>query len=396
MSGILELVEELHPDQFVHRLLGEVGEFIRGTGLQKKDFVESGVGCIHYGQLYTFYGTSASETKSFVTPDLASKLRKAQPGDLVIATTSENSEDVCKAVAWLGDAEIAVSGDAYIFRHNLDPLFAAYLFQTESFSRQKSKYVTGTKVKRVSGDALARIRVPVPPVATQEKIAGIISTFEGLNVELEANLKAEIKARRQQHTHFSKLLLQPSDLSDRQVMNLGEISTNLDSQRRPVKKELRVAGNVPYYGASGVVDFVDDFIFDGDYLLVSEDGANLEARRTPIAFSVTGKTWVNNHAHVLEFETRALQRFVEFYLNSIDLSRFISTATQPKLSKKSLDRIPIPLPSTVEQERIVEYLDSFERLTAGLTSDLAAEINTRREQYEHYRDQLLAFPEAAP
>lgn len=97
--------------------LGELGTFIRGGGLQKKDFTLSGVGCIHYGQIYTYYGTYAKRTKSYVSQEFAQKARKAKNGDLIIATTSENDEDVCKAVAWLGDEEIAVSSDACFYAH---------------------------------------------------------------------------------------------------------------------------------------------------------------------------------------------------------------------------------------------------------------------------------------
>ena len=106
---------------------------------------------------------------------------------------------------------------------------------------------------------------------------------------------------------------------------------DLDSKRKPVTKGVREAGEYPYYGASGIVDYVSDYIFDGDFLLISEDGANLVARKTPIAFSASGKIWVNNHAHVLQFETYETQRYIEIYLNSIDLSNYISTAAQPKL-----------------------------------------------------------------
>lgn len=107
-------------DEKVDRLpMGQpaIGEFIRGGGLQKKDFTEKGVGCIHYGQIYTHYGTYADKTKTYVSDDFFKKARKAKTGDLVIATTSENDEDVCKAVAWLGADEIAVSSDACIYRH---------------------------------------------------------------------------------------------------------------------------------------------------------------------------------------------------------------------------------------------------------------------------------------
>lgn len=143
------------------------------------------------------------------------------------------------------------------------------------------------------------------------------------------------------------------------------------------------------------MDYVSGHIFDGDYLLISEDGANLLARSTPIAFSVTGKTWVNNHAHVLEFESYAARRFVEIYLNSIDLSPFVTGGAQPKLNKANLDKIPIPAPAPNEQERIVAILDSFDAMVNDLSIGLPAELAARRKQYEYYRDRLLTFEEAA-
>ena len=113
------------------------------TDSKKADFIESGVGCIHYGQIHTHYRTSATKTITFVSPGLANRLRHARTGDLVIATTSEDNEAVGKAVAWLGAEAIAVSGDAYIYRHSLDPKYVAYFFQSEQFSVQKKPYITG-------------------------------------------------------------------------------------------------------------------------------------------------------------------------------------------------------------------------------------------------------------
>jgi type I restriction enzyme S subunit len=176
-------------------------------------------------------------------------------------------------------------------------------------------------------------------------------------------------------------------------MTLGDIAINLDSKRRPVTKSAREAGSIPYYGASGIVDYVSDYIFDGDYLLVSEDGANLLARSTPIAFSISGKTWVNNHAHVLQFNTYAERRFIEIYLNSIDLTPYVSGAAQPKLNQANLNGIPVPVPPLEEQERTVAILDKFDALVNDLSSGLPAEIKARRQQYEHYRDKLLSFAE---
>ena len=178
------------------------------------------------------------------------------------------------------------------------------------------------------------------------------------------------------------------------MSTLGAVAKNHDSMRKPVTKGSREAGEFPYYGASGIVDYVSEYIFDGDYLLVSEDGANLVARVTPIAFSASGKIWVNNHAHVLSFKTYVERKFVEYYLNMIDLSRFISTAAQPKLTQDNLNKIPVPIPPFEEQERIVAILDRFDTLVNDISSGLPAEIEARRKQYEYYRDKLLTFKEA--
>lgn len=150
---------------------------------------------------------------------------------------------------------------------------------------------------------------------------------------------------------------------------VDKISTNLDSKRVPITKSERKSGKYRYFGASGVVDYVADYIFDGDTLLVSEDGANLLARSTPIAFSVTGKYWVNNHAHILKFESMSTQRFVEFYLGSIKLDEYITGAAQPKLNQKALNSIPIPIPKSVEaQTRIVESVELLQTEAQRLES----------------------------
>ncbi len=174
-------------------------------------------------------------------------------------------------------------------------------------------------------------------------------------------------------------------------LTLPDISENYDKLRKPVTKGNRVAGKYPYYGASGIVDYVADYIFDGDYLLVSEDGANLLARSTPIAFSALGKIWVNNHAHVLKFDSYEMRRYVEIYLNSIDLSKFVSGGAQPKLNQENLNMIEIPVPQDELLKRIVHILDRFEALTTDIAHGLPAEIEARRKQYEYYRDKLLTF-----
>ena len=186
MNRIKSLISRLCPNGVEYKKLGEIGTFTRGSGIQKKDFVEDGKPCIHYGQVYTYYGLSASETKSFISDALYAGRRKANKDDLIIATTSENEEDVCKCVAWLGNEPCAVSGDAYIFSHEQDSKYLAYLFCSSQFQEQKKRYITGTKVLRVSGDDMAKIELPFPPLDIQHEIVRILDSF----VELEADLEA--------------------------------------------------------------------------------------------------------------------------------------------------------------------------------------------------------------
>lgn len=170
---------------------------------------------------------------------------------------------------------------------------------------------------------------------------------------------------------------------------LGDVSINKDSLRKPITSDKRVAGDYPYYGASGIVDYINEYIFDGDYLLVSEDGANLLSRNTPIAFSISGKNWVNNHAHVLEFNTEAERKFIEYYLNSINLEPYISGSAQPKLNQKNLNIIRVPAPPLEVQQEIVRLLDEFTTKTTELQDELNKEYEARKKQYEYYKEVLL-------
>ena len=156
---------------------------------------------------------------------------------------------------------------------------------------------------------------------------------------------------------------------------LGEVCEILDSQRKPVTKKDRTKGIYPYYGASGIQDYVDSYIFDGRFLLVGEDGAKWGASDKS-AFIIEGKSWVNNHAHILKISDSINDRLIEYYLTYKDLTEYISGAVVPKLTQKSLVSIPIPIPPIAEQERIVAELD----LLSGI-------IEKKKEQLKAY-DQL--------
>lgn len=166
---------------------------------------------------------------------------------------------------------------------------------------------------------------------------------------------------------------------------LNQIALNFDSKRIPITQNKRTKGNIPYYGASGIVDYVEGYIFDEDLLLVSEDGANLLMRTYPIAFSISGKNWVNNHAHVLKFDKLESQRFVEYYLNSIRLDEYISGMAQPKLNQAQLNKIPIPFPDFNEQVKAVNKLDVITVQTNSLTEKYIQ----KREKLEELKSGIL-------
>ncbi len=198
------------------------------------------------------------------------------------------------------------------------------------------KNTTISSFASVDMEGFRKFKIPLPypedpekSIKIQSEIVQILDKFSAMTAELTA----ELSMRKKQYNYYRDQLF---SFEEGTVgwKPLGELAENLDSKRKPITSGLRDAGDIPYYGASGIVDYVKNYIFDGDFLLVSEDGANLLARNTPIAFSISGKTWVNNHAHVLKFDTYAERKYVEYYLNSIDLTPYISGAAQPKLNKK--------------------------------------------------------------
>lgn len=187
--------------------LGELGTFTRGNGLQKKDFTKEGIGCIHYGQIYTRFGAFADKTLTYVNRELASHLLQVEKGNLVIACTSENVEDICKSVAWLGEENICTGGHACVFRHNQNPKYISYFFQTEYFFNQKKKYTYGTKVKDIKPDSIAKIKIPLPSLKEQERIVSILDNLYTLTTDLTQGLPAEIEKRRQQYEYYRDKLL---------------------------------------------------------------------------------------------------------------------------------------------------------------------------------------------
>jgi type I restriction enzyme, S subunit len=237
---------------------------------------------------------------------------------------------------------------------------------------------TGTTFKELSTKALGAVKIPIPPIEEQKQIVEILDkTFESID-QAKVNIEKNIENTKELfQSRLNEIFSQKGDGWEEKTLN--QISLNLDNKRIPITKSKRVEGKIPYYGASGIVDYVEGYIFDEDLLLVSEDGANLLARTYPIAFSVSGKCWVNNHAHILKFKNKINQKFVEYYLNSIKLDDYISGMAQPKLNQTKLNLIPIPYPNLDIQTILINNIDKLNEQTKQLEKHYQRKLKNLEE-----------------
>nr|WP_284711152.1 restriction endonuclease subunit S [Brevibacterium sp. XM4083] len=216
----LEAELEARRDQYEHyrdelvrghgyrrKRLADLGTFVRGRRFTKSDVVEAGIPSLHYGEIYTVYGTSATRAVRHIRADLRDELRFAQPGSVVFAGVGETVADVGKAVAWLGEEPIATHDDTFVFSSDLDPKYVAYAVQTADFHRQKERHVSRAKVKRLSATGLGAIEIPVPSLEEQASIVRSLDRFDALVNDISIGLPAELDARRKQYEYYRDRLL---------------------------------------------------------------------------------------------------------------------------------------------------------------------------------------------
>lgn len=244
----------------------------------------------------------------------------------------------------LENKDIGIVSPAYpVFEAiNIKAEYLNYFFQSEGFRKAIYNLSQGSTRTALKYRDLSNIEILLPPIEEQEKIVKILKTIDSIIEKYENLLEEKNKFIKSQFVEmFGDIQKNNRKWKETKFCDLCK---NLDNMRKPVSSAVRTSGKYPYYGASGIVDYVNDYIFDERLLLVSEDGANLTARVTPIAFSIEGKNWVNNHAHVLRFEDYNIQKYVEFYFSMIDLTRYITGTAQPKLNQAKLNSIKVPLP----------------------------------------------------
>ena len=229
--------------------------------------------------------------------------------------------------------------------------------------------------KNIDMDTFWEIPMAIPCLEEQQKIADflslvdeVITASEEEVANLETQKKAVMKKVFSQEVRFKKP--DGSDFPEWEEKRLDEVVEFLDGMRKPIETGDRVAGPYPYYGASGITDYVEGYIFDEDLILLSEDGANILDRNYRVCFMARGKYWVNNHAHVLRANTDCVNEYICEYLESLDYSRMNSGSAQPKLNQQTCRKIPVKKPCLEEQRLIANFLSDFDEAIAAAKKEL--------------------------
>ena len=282
--------------------------------------------------------------------------------------------------AYIIEGKSWVNNHAHILKINdclSDKLVEYYLV-----AKDLQEFITGAIVPKLTQQALRNIPIPVPPLPVQEQIVSELDLLSGIIEKKHEQLK-ELDALAQ--SIFYDMFGDPiTNEKGWEVKKLNTFCDNLDYQRKPITAKDRIEGEIPYYGASGIVDHVRDYIFDGDFLLVSEDGANLEVRHTPIAFPIKGKTWVNNHAHILRFKQYCTQVFMEYYINLMDISDIITGCAQPKLTQANLNNINVFDTPLYLQHQFATKIEAIEKQKELIKQSISETETLFNERMQHY------------
>lgn len=331
--------------------------FTDGDWIESKDQSDSGIRLVQTGNIGEGIYLEKEARAKYISEETFDILKCTEvfSGDILVSRLPEPVGRAC--IVPEKTERMITAVDCTICRPNeslISKEYLCYFMRSNAYYTRLLGNVTGTTRKRISRKNLGNVELRVPAKDEQkavvEQLDCLVKVIDSRKKELQL-LDNLIKARFVEM--FGDPVLNPFSW---EMKRFDEICENLDSRRKPISSGDRVEGIYPYYGASGIVDYVEDYIFDEDILLVSEDGANLLMRSTPIAFSVSGKVWVNNHAHVVRFDKMSLQKYVEIYFSLIDISDSITGSAQPKLNQAKLNAMMIPIPEDILLDRYCEFL----------------------------------------
>lgn len=356
-----------------YKTFGEVGSFLRGKSIQKADFVENGMPCIHYGQIHTKFGVSVDRHLSEIPLDLYNKSIIASHGDVIIAITSEDLEGSCKSTAWLGNYDIAVSSHAAVYKHTLNPKFIAYYLRSKSFYYEKQKYARGFKVMEIKPTDIEKIPIPIPPHAEQERVVSELELLSGIIEKKKAQLKEYDQFTQ---SIFYDMFGDPvTNEKGWEVKKLGEVCETT-SGGTPSKKhpEYYEGGTTPWLRSGEVCQ---GFIYHTE-LFITEEGLKCSsAKMVPVnsvAIAMYGATcgqvgiikspMCTNQAVCCIFPNNTfIPIFLYFFLLS-KKSEYLKVAVggaQPNISQSVIKQTLISIPPLSLQQSFASKIEAIEK-----------------------------------
>ncbi len=385
-------------------VLEEVAEIIVSNVDKKTIMGETPVRLCNYMDVYSNDYISKPLDFMEATATLIEIKRFAiETGDVIITKDSETPDDIGIPSVVTGSFSNLICGYHLALlkpkKAIIDPVFLSKMISSPQIASYYGKIASGSTRFGLSNSGIAKTPLTIPPLPQQRKIAKILTTVDNLIEKTEA-LIAKYQSIKQgmMHDLFTRgvdakgklrppqseapELYKQSELGwipkEWEVERLVDASDFLDGKRVPLKQEVRdlIEGEYPYYGASGIIDFINDYIFDDELILVGEDGENVISRNLPLAFKVTGKCWVNNHAHVLKPHKNVDIDYLTEFLEALDYKNIVSGSAQPKINQQKLAKTMVVLPTLIEQIRISKLLCNIS-------------LNIKNEVLNHFKMQFL-------
>ena len=360
--------------------LGEICDIIGGSTPKRteKSFWENGIYPWFTIEDIRTQGRIITDTQQKITLLAWNKLRVVPKNSILLCCTASIGEYALTKIPLTTNQQF----NALVIKDETTILPEFLMLVCSTFKDILLSMSGKATINFVSADKVKQILIPIPPLSEQQKI---VEELDCLSKMIELKKKQLETYDKLAQSIFYDMFGNPiTNEKGWKIKPLSQVCRNYDNLRKPITAKDREVGTIPYYGASGIVDFVKDYIFDGDYLLVSEDGANLLVRHTPIAFSATGKIWVNNHAHILGFDKIETKTFVEYFINLMDISHLITGCAQPKLTQANLNTIPVfDIPERFQQQfaEKIEAIEKQKELIKQTLKGLEELFNSRMDYY---------------
>ena len=415
-------------DEVEWRTLREVATSIyRGSGITRDQVTETGIQCVRYGEIYTTYNTWFDKCVSHTDENSIQNPKYFEHGDILFAITGESVEDIAKSVAYIGKEKCLAGGDIVVLKHNQNPRYLAHALSTYDARKQKSKGKIKSKVVHSSVPSIESIRIPVPSLEIQARIADVLDNFEKICSDLSIGLPAEIEARQKQYEYYRDALLSFDNSYFINVereresctwrsgliklwqyvfgsakIKIGDIG-KICMCKRIMKSETAEQGDIPFYKIGTFGGQANAYIsmetyekYKSQYSFPKKGDILISAAGTigrtviydgePAYYQDSNIVWVDNNEKIV------LNKYL-YYCYQLNPWSISTGGTIARLYNDNISNAVITIPPLAEQKNIISILDRFNSLCNDISEGLPAEIEARQKQYEYYRDKLLSFKE---